>query len=228
MGPLILIVDDDDGILKVLEANLGLYGFRTTTAMTCHEAKECLREVVPDLIVLDLMLPDCDGVEFCRTLRQEGFKVPVIMLTAKDRVSDRVLGLESGADDYVVKPFETVELVARIKACLRRYENQWKEVLRVGPFEIDPETRTVKLEGKKVELTTKEFDLLYLLARNPGRVLSREEIRKALWKDQRKIYSWSRVIDVHIQHLRKKIEKDPANPCYIRTVPGVGYKFSLP
>ncbi len=228
MRPLVLIVDDDCDILRVLEANLRLHGFDTVGAMNCHEANQRLQERVPDLIVLDLMLPDGDGIELCQNLRQDGIKVPIIMLTARDKVSDRVLGLESGADDYVVKPFEAIELVARIKACLRRYENQWKEVLRVGPFEIDPEKRTAKFGGRSLDLTTKEFDLLYFLLKNREKALSRNEIRKALWKDQKRLYSWSRVIDVHIQHLRKKIEDNPSRPKYILTVPSVGYKFTVP
>ncbi len=228
MKHLILIVDDDEDILKVLEANLRLHGFETFSAMNCQEAREWLADRIPDLIVLDLMLPDGDGVQFCQELRAEGLKVPIIMLTARDKVSDRVLGLDSGADDYVVKPFEAIELVARIKACLRRYEQGWNEPLKVGEVEIDPQSRTVTLSGKPVELTAKEFDLLYLLARNCGKVLTREEIKRQLWKDPKRLYSWSRVIDVHIQHLRKKIEKDSQNPRYILTVPAVGYKMVEP
>ncbi len=228
MKPLILIVDDDPDILKVVEANLKLHGFETVTALNCADTEAALQEVTPDLIVLDLMLPDGDGVELCQRLRQEGFTMPIIMLTAKDRVSDRVLGLESGADDYVVKPFEALELVARIKACLRRSDRRWHEVLRVGKIEIDPQTRTVTVSGRQVSLTAKEFDLLYLLARNCGKVLTRQEIKRQLWKDPKRLYSWSRAIDVHIQHLRKKIEEDPQNPRYILTVPAVGYKMVEP
>ncbi len=225
MEPLILVVDDDPDILKVLKANLEVSDFKVITAGNCEEARKVLAEQVPDLIVLDLMLPDCDGVEFCREIRSQHFNLPVVMLTARDSVSDRVLGLESGADDYVVKPFETIELIARIKACLRRYSVEDQNCVNVGDIEIDYPRREVKVRGKAVELTPKEFDLLCFLIKNREKVLSRDFIRKSLWKDSKRLYSWSRVIDVHIQHLRTKIEKDPSSPEYILTVPGVGYKF---
>ncbi len=223
--PRILVIDDDQDILKVLKANFEVIGFEVVTASHCAEADNILKDFLPDLIVLDLMLPDCDGVEYCRILRERGLFIPIIMLTARDSVSDRVLGLESGADDYVVKPFETIELIARIKACLRRGAIECAECIEAGDIYVNMAKREARVKGKKVSLTPKEFELLCLFIKNRDKVLSREFIRKALWKDTRKLYSWSRVIDVHVQHLRKKIEDDPSAPQYILTVPGVGYRF---
>lgn len=221
----ILIVDDDPDILKVLVANLSIAGFTADTAINCAEARKHINENTPDLIILDLMLPDCDGIELCRELRGKHLDTPIIMLTARDEVTDRVIGLESGADDYVVKPFEPIELLARVKACLRRKTSPPEGKLTAGEIDIDLAARRVTVEGSEIELTPREFDLLCLFVKNPEKVLTRDFIRKAIWKDSKRLYSWSRVIDVHIQHLRKKIEKDPANPKYILTVPGVGYRF---
>ncbi|RMG01531.1 MAG: DNA-binding response regulator [Nitrospirae bacterium] len=221
----ILIVDDDPDILKVLVANLSIAGFTADTAINCAEARRYISENNPDLIILDLMLPDCDGIELCRELRGKHLDTPIIMLTARDEVTDRVIGLESGADDYVVKPFEAIELVARVRACLRRKTTPSEGTITAGEIDIDLATRRVTVKGSEIELTPREFDLLCLFAKNPEKVLSRDFIRKAVWKDSKRLYSWSRVIDVHIQHLRKKIEKDPTKPEYILTVPGVGYRF---
>jgi DNA-binding response OmpR family regulator len=222
----ILAVDDDSDILKVLKANLELNGYAVDTAENWEEAKEIIPRSQPDLIILDIMLPDRDGIDICRHVRKEFPRIPVILLTAKDKISDKVLGLESGADDYVVKPFEALELLARIKACLRRSHVPDSEVkVNIRDITIDFRKRRVTMSGKEIELTPKEYDLLCLFVSNRGEVLSRDTIRKELWKSSR-IYSWSRVIDVHIQHLRQKIEKDHANPEYIVTVPGTGYRFS--
>lgn len=224
MNNRLLAVDDDMDILKVLKANLELHGFDVDTAETWTKAQEILSTRQPDLIILDIMLPDSDGIEICRNLRKEFPKVPIIMLTAKDKISDKVLGLESGADDYVVKPFETLELLARIKACLRRVCPVTEERVVVDDIEVDFKRQIVTVSGKKIELTPKEYKLLCFFINNRGEALDRETIRKSIWKDSQ-IYSWSRVIDVHIQHLRQKIEKDPSNPKYILTVPGAGYRF---
>jgi DNA-binding response OmpR family regulator len=171
------------------------------------------------------MLPDGDGIEICRSLRKDFPRLPIIMLTAKDKISDKVIGLESGADDYMVKPFETLELLARIKACLRRVSPpELDNIAVIDRIKIDFKKRLVTISGKKVELTPKEYELLCFFIANRGEALSRETIRKNLWKGSH-IYSWSRVIDVHVQHLRGKIEKDPSNPKYIITVPGSGYRF---
>ena len=219
----LLVVDDDPDILKVLKANLELYGFDTITAGNWAKAKEILNDHLPDLIILDLMLPDGDGIEICKLLKEQYRKTPIIMLTAKDSVSDKVMGFESGADDYIVKPFETLELIARIKACLKR-TMPVDSTIAINDLEVNFNTHTVKLKGTEIELTPKEYELLHLFITNRGDVISREFIRKKIWRDS-KIYSWSRVIDVHIQHLRHKIEKDPSEPEYVLTVPGSGYKF---
>jgi DNA-binding response OmpR family regulator len=222
----ILAVDDDRDILMVLKANLQLHDFEVITADSWKKAEDLLLQYPPDLILLDIMLPDGDGMEICRELRRRMPDLPIIMLTARDKVSDKVIGLESGADDYVVKPFETIELVARIKACLRRTSPTHREErIAVGDITVDYRKREVRVRGKRIELTPKEYEILCFFIENRGEVISRERIRRHLWKDTR-IYSWSRVIDVHIQHLRKKIERDPSNPQYIITVPGAGYMFA--
>lgn len=221
----ILAVDDDIDILKVLKANLEIHGYEVFCAENWESARQLLIEQSPDLIILDLMLPDADGVELCRTIRKEHAQVPIIMLTARDKISDKVIGLESGADDYVVKPFETLELLARIRACLRRTVTPaQEEKICIGNIKVDFKKRLVTVSGRKADLTPKEYDLLCFFIQHRGEAVTREKIRKSLWKESQ-IYSWSRVIDVHIQHLRQKIEKDPANPRHIITVPSSGYRF---
>lgn len=224
MSNKILVIDDDKDILKVLKANLELHRFDVVTAASWTEGQKALALDKPNLLLLDLMLPDGDGIDICRTLRMQYPALPIIMLTAKDKISDKVIGLESGADDYVVKPFETLELIARIKACLRRTKPAGEEQITIGGLSIDYKRRNVKVRNQEIILTPKEYDLLCLLVANNGAVVGREEIKKYLWKES-KIYSWSRVIDVHIQHLRQKIETNPAEPEYIITVSGIGYKF---
>jgi len=223
MKKYLLVVDDDPDILKVLKANLELYGFEAATAGNWTGANKLLNDHLPDIIILDLMLPDGDGIQICKFLKEQYPKIPVIMLTAKDSVSDKVMGFESGADDYIVKPFETLELIARIKACLKR-TTPVDSTITINNLEVNLNTRTVKVKGKEIELTPKEYELLHLFITNRGEVISREFIRKKIWRES-KIYSWSRVIDVHIQHLRHKIEKNPSEPEYIITVPSAGYRF---
>ena len=222
-GKRLLVVDDDPDILRVLKANLELYGYEILPAASWHAAQEILNVQLPDLIILDLTLPDGDGIDICRQVKAAYPKVPVIMLTARDRVSDKVMGLESGADDYIVKPFETLELTARVKACLRRSEPPGEKIV-VRELVLDRRSRTVQVRGKDADLTPKEYDLLCLFIAHRGEVISREFIRKSIWKSA-KLYSWSRVIDVHIQHLRQKIEANPVAPEYLVTVPGAGYRF---
>jgi len=219
----LLVVDDDPDILKVLKANLELYGFDALTAENWAKANEILNNQLPDLIILDLMLPDGDGIEICKLLKEQYRKTPIIMLTAKDSVSDKVMGFDGGADDYIVKPFETLELIARIRACLKRTMPVDSTIV-INNLEVNFNTHTVKVKGKEIELTPKEYELLHLFITNRGEVISREFIRKKIWRES-KIYSWSRVIDVHIQHLRHKIEKNPSEPEYILTVSGAGYKL---
>ncbi|HSW62928.1 MAG TPA: response regulator transcription factor [Dissulfurispiraceae bacterium] len=219
----ILLVDDDPDILKVLKANLELHSFTVLTAETWGEGQKLLQKS-PDLVVLDAMLPDGDGFVICRQVRGQHPLLPIIMLTARDKISDKIIGLESGADDYVVKPFETLELIARIKVCLRRLQPVPAQQVHVGDIMVDFERRQVFVKDRAVVVTSREFDLLGLLIIRRGKVVSRDEIRNHLWKES-DIYSWSRVIDVHIQHLRQKIESDSSAPEYILTVPSVGYRF---
>jgi DNA-binding response OmpR family regulator len=220
----ILIIDDDPDILKVIKANLEFHKFNVITANSWKEGQRVISNREPSLLILDIMLPDGDGVEICRILRKQNPLMPIIMLTAKDKISDKVIGLESGADDYMVKPFETLELIARIKACLRRVTPVMEEKMEIKELFIDYKRRVVKIKGKEITLTPKEYDLLCFLISRKGEVVSREEIKKYLWKES-KIYSWSRVIDVHIQHLREKLGDDLESPSYIITVPTIGYKF---
>ena len=225
----ILLVDDDPDILMVLRGNLELSGYKVITAGSAKEALMACQRDEPDLVVLDLVLPDMDGIQVCCRIREMDESLPIIMLTARDGVTDKVLGFECGADDYVVKPFDFLELQARIKVCLRRQEKRGEKLpqrLETGPLVIDRSTYRVWRDGNPVELTKKEFDLLYFLAAHPDQVMSREEIRHALW-GKRQLYTWSRTIDVHIQHLRQKLEQDPKNPALILTVPGVGYRLAV-
>jgi DNA-binding response OmpR family regulator len=224
----ILVVDDDLDILTILKDNLALDGYAAATAQSGRQALSAAQKEAFDLIILDLMLPDMDGIQVCRALRNLS-AVPIIMLTAKDGLSDKVLGLESGADDYIVKPFDYLELAARITARLRRrqaYQNL-DCALAMGNLRLDPENRQALLGGKPLDLTKKEFDILALLFKFAGRAVARETIRQALWPDA-KLYKWSRTIDVHVQHLRAKLEDNPDTPRYIVTVQGLGYKLNCP
>ncbi len=227
-GSRILLVDDDMDILRILEDNLKLDGFEVTAASTGRAALKYFAQTEPDLVILDLTLPDIDGIQICLSFREKS-DVPIIMLTARDRIPDKVLGLETGADDYMVKPFDYLELAARVKACLRRRKPliSDSEMLKLGDLEIDIGQNTVRKRGQKIRLTQRQFTLLVLLARNSGRVLNRQAIRRALWPDG-ELYRDSRAIDVHIQHLRSKLEDNPGEPQYIKTVQGVGYILSLP
>ena len=223
----ILLVDDDPDILRILKDNLELDGYRVAAASTGKEALKVFEQANTDLIVLDLSLPDLDGIQVCRSIREKS-DVPIIMLTARDRLPDKVLGLESGADDYLVKPFDYLELAARIKACLRRHRplKGSEEILQIGKLVIDVGKNSVWKDGERVRLTQREFGLLVLLARNAGTPQSRSAIRRALWPHGQ-IYDDSRAIDVHIQHLRSKIEDDPAEPRHVVTVQGVGYVLAV-
>ena len=221
-------MDDDADILTILKDNLELDGYVVQTASSGADAIRNAEKDGIDLIILDLKLPDLDGIQVCRAIRTHS-AVPIIMLTARDGVSDKVLGLESGADDYIVKPFDYLELAARINARLRR-RNVFQPItapLKAGDLVLNPANRDVLMNGTKLDLTKKEFDILNLLFQYAGNVVDRETIRKSLWPNQ-SIYKWSRTIDVHIQHLRAKLEANPENPLYIVTVQGVGYKLNCP
>lgn len=229
MTPKILVVDDEESIVKLVSFNLNREGFQTISAADGHEAWEKIQTEKPDLVVLDVMLPGMDGLALCRLMRQEGYTTPIMMLTARDEEIDKVLGLEMGADDYLTKPFSIRELVARVRAILRRTvekEPEQGEQLSFGDLVIFPGRYEVKLGGEQITLTPKEFELLHLLTRSAGLVLSREYILQKLWGYD--FYGDARVVDVHISHLREKLEKDPAHPLYIKTVRGVGYKFQVP
>lgn len=217
----ILVIDDDPDILKILKANFELHGYEVFTAESWQEGAKFLKKV--DLLILDVILPQKDGFEILKELRKTNPALPIIMLTAKDKISDKVLGFEMGADDYVVKPFETLELIARVKACLRRSKSCAGQI-EIGDLFIDFKQRKVKKGEKEINLTPKEYDLLCYLISKRGEVVSKKELKNYFWSKE-EIYSWSRVIDVHIMHLRKKLEDDPSNPRYIITVQGVGYKF---
>jgi len=221
----ILIVDDEEMIVRTVKAYLDREGFKTYTAYDGEEAIRAYEDKGPDLIILDLMLPKASGIEVTRAIRAKS-SVPIIMLTAKAAEADRVVGLELGADDYVVKPFSPRELVARVRAVLRRYEGEGMEVERIssGGLEIDLKTREVTVDGRSVELTPTEFDLLAYLARHPGQVFTRLQLLREV---QGYTYdSFARTIDTHVKNLRRKIEEDPKTPKFILTVHGVGYRFA--
>jgi phosphate regulon transcriptional regulator PhoB len=225
----ILVVDDEPHIVELVRYNLLQEGYTVMTATDGEAALTKARHEHPDLVVLDLMLPRLDGIEVCRRLRRES-AVPIIMLTARSGEGDRVIGLDSGADDYVTKPFSPRELVARVRAVLRRRAREVTapppEPLQVGALHLDPATREVRLSGRRIELTAREFDLLHVLMRRPNRVFTRDFLLEHLWGSD--FYGTTRTVDMHISRLREKIEDDPATPTYIETVRGVGYKLRVP
>ncbi|WIM71515.1 MtrAB system response regulator MtrA [Corynebacterium suedekumii] len=220
----ILVVDDDPSISDMLGLVLETEGFEPIPVMDGTEAVGAFREHQPDLILLDLMLPGMNGVDICRAIRQES-SVPIVMLTAKTDTVDVVLGLETGADDYITKPFKPKELVARIRARLRRTDDVPTEILEVGDLTIDVPEHTVKRGDEEISLTPLEFDLLLELARKPRQVHTREELLETVWGYRHA--SDTRLVNVHVQRLRAKIEKDPENPQIVLTVRGVGYKTGL-
>lgn len=228
----ILTVDDEIHILELLRYNLETAGYNVIQAESGEEGLEILDKNDIDAVLLDLMLPGIDGLEVLRRIRTnpEKRKTPVIMLTAKGEEFDKVLGLEMGADDYIAKPFSVRELQARLKAILRRVDDQKddndkKEVKKISihGLEIGLETRTVTMNGQEIEMSHKEFELLKLLAENPGRVYSRDILLEKIWGYE--YIGETRTVDVHIRHIRKKIEEDDSNPLFIKTVRGYGYKF---
>jgi two-component system response regulator RegX3 len=222
----ILIVEDEESVLDPLELLLTKEGFSIETARDGKEALEQFAKTNPDLILLDLMLPEISGTEVCRQIRLKS-QVPIIMLTAKDTEVDKVVGLELGADDYVVKPYSKAELVARIKAVLRRKgsdsTNEQSGSITAGPVVIDVERHQVSINDQLISLPLKEFELLEFLVRNSGRVLTRTQLIDRVWGSD--YFGDTKTLDVHVKRLRAKIEKDPANPVYIQTIRGLGYKF---
>ena len=221
MAPKILVVDDDPAINEMLTIVLEAEGFQTSSVTDGVEAVPAFHSFDPDLILLDLMLPGINGIDICREIRKES-AVPVVMLTAKTDTVDVVLGLESGADDYITKPFKPKELVARIRARLRRTDETPADVFEVGDLTVDVPQHTVTRGDEEIQLTPLEFDLLVEMARKPNQVHSREELLESVWGYRNA--SDTRLVNVHVQRLRSKIEHDPENPEIILTVRGVGYK----
>lgn len=228
----ILVVDDEPSIVTLLKFNLEQAGFQVITASNGTEGFKLALNESPGFIVLDLMLPGMDGMEICKRLRQEKIKTPILMLTAKDDEFDKILGLELGADDYLTKPFSPREVVARVKAILRRTTdsdgtNQEEEnYLIIGNLKVYPDQFEAYFNNEKLELTPKEFELLLYLSNHRGKVLSRDQLLDSVWN-----YDYAgdtRIVDVHISHLREKIEEDTKQPQYIKTIRGFGYKMEGP
>jgi DNA-binding response OmpR family regulator len=222
----VLVVDDEPSIREVLSIYLERAGYQVVVASDGQTALEVVEKRPPDLVVLDLMLPEVDGLEITRQLRAKG-DIPIIMLTARREETDRILGLEMGADDYVVKPFSPRELVSRVKAVLRRTRGSApvkdERVLTFGNLRIDPNTRLVEVNGEEKSLTAKEFDLLWVLASHPRQVFNRDQLLDLVWGITE--YIDPSTVTVHVRRLREKIESDPSNPRHIQTVWGVGYKL---
>lgn len=233
----VLLVEDDEDLRALVAKRLSEEGFYVETASSGPEALDLVGDAVPDLVLLDVMLPGLDGIEVCRRLRTEHPLLYIMMLTARAEELDRVVGLEVGADDYVTKPFSLQEVVARVRAALRRIRRvrehmaaapadlEQEDPIQIESLVVDPMRRQVSLDGEEVHLTVREFDLLLFLARNPERPFTRMQLLDNIWGI--KYEGYDRTIDSHIQRLRAKIEADPAEPHYVRTVWGVGYKMAV-
>jgi two-component system response regulator RegX3 len=230
----VLVVEDEGSFIEALEIGLSREGFKVTVARDGAEALDVFDSVNPDLVLLDVMLPKVSGIDVCRELRSRS-NVPIIMVTAKGSEIDTVVGLEVGADDYVTKPYRMRELVARMRAVLRRRpfddaepqaEIDLAETLRVGDVVLDPERHEVTVRGEIVQLPLKEFELLALLLLNAGRVLTRDTLIDRVWGSD--YVGDTKTLDVHIKRLRSKVESDPTNPVRIVTIRGLGYKFDVP
>lgn len=234
--PDILLVEDDADLSAVVATRLSESGYAVRTAFTGPEALTAVADAVPDLVLLDIMLPEMDGLEVCRRLRADHPLLYIMMLTARSEEMDRVVGLEVGADDYLTKPFSLSELVARVRSAIRRLRlteealegspSAEKTPLTAGHLVIDPLRRVVTADGTEIALTVLEFDLLYYLACHPDRPFTRMQLLEDVWDLHYEGYD--RTVDSHVQRLRSKVEKDPGNPMLIRTVWGVGYKFVVP
>lgn len=222
----ILVVDDEESMVRLVGHHLQREGYAVTGMDNGASAWNQIKTEDFDLVILDIMLPGMDGLEICRRMRQERIYTPVIMLTARDEEIDRVLGLEIGADDYVTKPFSVRELTARVKAILRRGKpepDKSADILQIGDLTLLPDNYEVLKSGEKVNLTLKEFELLEILLRNQGRVLKRDYLLQTLWGYD--LDMKTRILDVHVSNLREKLEPNPKDPVYIKTVRGIGYKF---
>lgn len=227
----ILIVDDERSIVDILKYNLEKEGTSVICAYDGTEGLRLAREEDPDVILLDVMLPGMDGFEVCRTLRAEGNNVPIIMITAREEETDKVFGLELGADDYITKPFSMRELIARVRTNMRRAANMQPQqpsedadIVRAKDLVIDRSRRTVSKDGREIELTQREYELIKYLAENPGRVMTREELMSAVW--QYDYFGDLRAVDVAVRRLREKIEPNPSEPRYVVTKRGAGYYFA--
>lgn len=232
MSQKVLVVDDEQSIVTLLKYNIEQAGYQVIVAYDGVQALEKVNDEKPDLVVLDVMLPEKDGIEVCKTIRSDKNQVPILMLTAKDDEFDRVLGLELGADDYMTKPFSPREVVARVKAILRRVgqveSNQLEddEDIILGVIRIRPDYFEVYRNDELLELTPKEFELLLYLIERQGRVITREHMLNSVWNYE--FAGDSRIVDVHISHLRDKLEENPKQPQFIKTVRGLGYKLERP
>ncbi|CCJ33375.1 MULTISPECIES: winged helix-turn-helix domain-containing protein [Caloramator] len=225
-GEKILLIDDELHIIELLKYNLETNGYKVFYALNGKEGLKLAIEKKPDLILLDIMLPEMDGFDVCKELKKNESisNIPIIMLTAKSEEFDKILGLELGADDYITKPFSVRELLARVKVVLRRNSKEEKKnVVQIHDLKLDFDKHEVLKDGKKIELTLKEFELLKLLILNKGKVLTRDFLLDKVWGYE--YYGETRTVDVHVRHLRQKIEDDDKNPRYIETVRGIGYKF---
>jgi len=226
MAATILIVEDEHAVARGLQYALEQEGYEVTLARSGEEGLEAATRDAPDLVLLDVRLPGMDGFEVLRRLRAAGTKSPVLMLTARDEEVDKVIGLELGADDYVVKPFSSAELIARMRAILRRTEEPAdapRGPVRIGELEVDERSRRASLRGRELELTLKEFDLLARLVRDAGSVVRREDLMTDVWDEN--WFGSMKTLDVHVSTLRRKLEDDPALPRYLHTVRGVGFRF---
>ncbi|MBU0995841.1 MAG: response regulator transcription factor [Proteobacteria bacterium] len=224
MSKIILVIEDNADLGNLLSLHLRDLNFEVVCEPDGRKGLRQAESHVFDLIILDIMLPGMDGIEILRQIRGKGNAVPILMLTSKSSETDRVVGLELGADDYVTKPFSIRELLARVKALLRRAEADQPKTIVEGELVICPEKRTVSLSGKSIDVTAKEFDLLYYFASHPGRAYSRSQLLDQIWGYAHSGYEHT--VNSHINRLRSKIEKNPAKPRYILTVWGVGYKFA--
>lgn len=228
MEKTILVVDDEIHIQELIKFNLSKNGFQVITADNGIDALRIVEDEKPDLILLDLMIPGIDGLEVCKKIRRNSSieSIPIIIITAKGEELDKILGLELGADDYITKPFSVRELVARVKAMLRRTSlKQEESKMRFGNISIDFQKHEVSRNNARVELTLKEFELLEILIKNKGKVMTRDFLLDKIWGYE--YVGETRTVDVHVRHLRQKIEEDDKNPIYIQTIRGIGYKFNF-